>query len=69
MNEFQIGQIVFLKSAPKVKGAVVSVIESDVENRYKVFVNNQIQIYEWIVILKHQLKLFWQNNLGSFDAF
>lgn len=43
--EFEVGQIVFLKSDPAIRGAVLSIIHGDHENRYKLFVDNKTQIY------------------------
>ena len=43
--EFKPGQIVFLKSNPAVKGAVVEVKPGEVENRVKVFLNDTVQTY------------------------
>ena len=41
--EFSPGQIVFLKSNPSVRGAVVSVLPGSPENRINVFINGNIQ--------------------------
>lgn len=43
--EFEAGQIVFLKSNPSIKGAVVSVLPGNPENRFKVFVAGETQTY------------------------
>ena len=43
--EFEPGQIVFLKSNPSVKGAVVGVLPGKPENRFKVFVAGETQTY------------------------
>ena len=43
--EFEPGQIVFLKSNPEMKGAVISVIPGEPENRYDVFVDGKTQIF------------------------
>lgn len=43
--EFEAGQIVFLKSNPAIKGAIVAVLLSKPENRFKVFVNGDTQTY------------------------
>lgn len=43
--EFELGQIVSLKSNPEVKGAIVSIMPGKPENRYKVFLNGQMQTY------------------------
>lgn len=43
--EFEPGQIVFVKSNPTVKGAVISVFPADPENRFKIFAGSEIQTY------------------------
>ena len=43
--EFEPGQIVFLKSNPEIKGAVVSIMQGKPENRYNVFIDGEIQIF------------------------
>jgi SNF2 family DNA or RNA helicase len=43
--EFQPGQIVIVKSDPSVRGAVISVLLSKPENRFKVFVGGENQTY------------------------
>jgi len=43
--EFEPGQIVFLKSNPAIRGAVVSVSPGKPENRFKVFVDGETQTY------------------------
>lgn len=43
--EFKPGQIVILKSNPSIKGAVLEILSSKPENRFKVFVNGEIQTY------------------------
>jgi superfamily II DNA or RNA helicase len=43
--EFKPGQVVFLISDPTIRGAVMSVIPGEPENRLKVFVNGEIQTY------------------------
>jgi len=42
---FEPGQIVFLKSNPSIKGAVVAVLPGKPENRFKVFVAGETQTY------------------------
>ena len=44
-TEFAPGQIVSVKSDPSIKGAVVEVLSSKPENRYKVFINGGLQTY------------------------
>ena len=44
-TEFEPGQIVFLKSNPKIKGAVISIIPGKPENRYNVFIDGETQIF------------------------
>ncbi|MEK6777720.1 MAG: helicase-related protein [bacterium] len=44
-TEFEPGQIVFLKSNPTIKGAVVAVLPGKPENRFMVFVDGETQIY------------------------
>jgi len=44
-TDFEPGQIVFLKSNPATRGAVVSVIAGKPENRFKVFVDGETQTY------------------------
>lgn len=44
-TEFEPGQIVSLKTNPTMKGAVVSVLVGKPENRFKVFMDNKIQVY------------------------
>jgi len=44
-TEFEPGQIIFLKSNPTIKGAVVAVLPGKPENRFKVFVDGETQIY------------------------
>ena len=43
--EFAPGQIVFLKSDPELKGAVVAVLPGEPENRVRVFANGKVQTY------------------------
>ena len=43
--EFAPGQIVFLKSDPELKGAVVAVLPGELENRVRVFANGNVQTY------------------------
>ncbi len=43
--EFEPGQIVFLKSNPEIKGAVVSIMPGRPENRYNVFIDGNTQIF------------------------
>lgn len=43
--QFKPGQIVFLKSNPAIRGAIVSILQSAPENRYKVFVDGSTQIF------------------------
>jgi ATP-dependent helicase HepA len=43
--EFEPGQIVFVKSNPTVKGAVISVLPAEPENRFKIFAGSEIQTY------------------------
>ena len=44
-TEFSLGQMVFLKSDPSKKGAVVGVLPGQSENRVKVFVGGNTQTY------------------------
>jgi ATP-dependent helicase HepA len=44
-SKFEPGQIVFLKSNPNVRGAVISIIPSMPENLIKVFVDNEVQTF------------------------
>lgn len=43
--EFEPGQIVFVKSNPTIRGAVIAVLSGKPENRFKVFVGGVIQTY------------------------
>lgn len=43
--EFEPGQIVYLKSNPNIRGAIVTVLPGKPENRYKVFIENETQTY------------------------
>ena len=43
--EFAPGRIVFLKSDPELKGAVVAVLPGEPENRVRVFANGKVQTY------------------------
>jgi ATP-dependent helicase HepA len=43
-DDIKPGQVVFLKSKPEIKGAVVSVTSGEPENRYNVFIDGKIQI-------------------------
>jgi len=43
--EFELGQIVLLKSNPEMKGAVVSIMPSKPENRYNVFIDGESRIF------------------------
>lgn len=43
--EFQTGQIVCVRSDPSIRGAVISVMLGKPENRFKVFVGGETQIY------------------------
>ena len=44
-TEFSPGQMVALCFNPSIKGAVVTVLPGQPENRYQVFVNNEMQLY------------------------
>ncbi len=44
-SEFEPGQIVFLKSNPEIKGAVISIMQGEPENRYNVFIDGQTRIF------------------------
>ncbi|MBW2021209.1 MAG: DEAD/DEAH box helicase family protein, partial [Deltaproteobacteria bacterium] len=44
-TEFKPGQIVFLKSNPEIKGAIVSIMPGKPENRYKVFIDGETRIF------------------------
>ncbi|MBA4418469.1 MAG: helicase [Syntrophus sp. (in: bacteria)] len=43
--EFELGQIVSVKSNPTIRGAVISVLPGKPENRFKVFVDGKAQTY------------------------
>ena len=43
--EFQPGQIVHLKTNPSIRGAIVSIIPGDPENRYKVFIDDETKTF------------------------
>jgi len=43
--EFEPGQIVYVKSNPTIRGAVISVLPGKPENRFKVFVTGETQTY------------------------
>ncbi|MDZ7759485.1 MAG: Swt1 family HEPN domain-containing protein [Desulfovermiculus sp.] len=43
--ELEPGQIVFIKSSPSTRGAVVEVIPGKPENRFKIFIDGMIQIF------------------------
>ncbi len=43
--EFGLGQIVYVRSDPSIRGAVISVLPGKPENRFKVFVGGEIQTY------------------------
>jgi hypothetical protein len=43
--EFEPGQIVFLRSNPEIKGAVVSIIQGKPENRHNVFIDGETRIF------------------------
>jgi ATP-dependent helicase HepA len=43
--EFELGQIVYLKSNPEIKGAVVSIVPGKPENRYNVFIDGKTLIF------------------------
>ena len=43
--EFSPGQIVFLKSNPSTRGAIVEIISGTPEDSVKVFVNNNVQTF------------------------
>ncbi|MDP8211283.1 MAG: Swt1 family HEPN domain-containing protein, partial [Candidatus Stygibacter australis] len=44
-SEFKPGQIVHIVSDPSIKGAIVSLLTSEQENRYQVFINGEIHTY------------------------
>ena len=44
-QSFLLGQIVFLKSNPSTRGAIVEIISGKPEDSIKVFVNNQVQTF------------------------
>jgi len=44
-TEFEPGQIVVLKSNPEIKGAVVSIMPGNPENRYNVFLDGETRIF------------------------
>ena len=43
--EFEPGQVVFVKSNPAIRGAVISILPAKPENRFKVFVDGQMQTF------------------------
>lgn len=43
--EFELGQIVAIKSNPSSRGAVIAVVPSEPENRFKVFLDGQMQTF------------------------
>ena len=43
--EFEVGQIVAIKSNPSSRGAVIAVVPSEPENRFKVFLDGQMQTF------------------------
>ncbi len=45
ISAFELGQIVCLISNPSIKGAVVEIVMSKPENRYKVFIESKVQTY------------------------
>ena len=45
ITEFAPGQIVSLKSNAEIKGAVIAVLPGEPENRYQVFINNEMHLY------------------------
>jgi hypothetical protein len=45
MTEFKMGEIVFLKSNPSNRGAIVKAIPGMPEYRYLVFIDNKIETY------------------------
>jgi ribosomal protein L21E len=44
-TEFEMGQIIHLKSNPSVHGAVVGIMQGKPENRYKVYIDGATKIY------------------------
>lgn len=44
-TEFEVGNIVFVKSNPSSRGAVIAMLPSKPENRFKVFINGTTQIF------------------------
>ncbi len=44
-GEFEPGQIVFVKSNPAIRGAVIAILPAKPENRFKVFVDGQMQTF------------------------
>ena len=43
--EFEVGQIVAIKSNPSSRGAIIAVVPSERENRFKVFLDGQMQTF------------------------
>ncbi|MFH0824345.1 MAG: hypothetical protein V2B18_16455 [Pseudomonadota bacterium] len=43
--EFSVGHVVFLKSDPSIRGAIIGVLEGRPESRFKVFVDGDVRVY------------------------
>jgi ATP-dependent helicase HepA len=67
---FELGQIVFLKSNPDIRGAVVSILPGNPENRIKVFVDNTTQTYygSQLQAEDQQIEIFQFVTLDQFHA-
>ncbi|MHB9068758.1 MAG: DEAD/DEAH box helicase [Sedimentisphaerales bacterium] len=54
--EFEMGQVVFVKSNPAARGAVISILPSKPENRFKVFLDGQTQTFYASQLLAEDLR-------------
>ncbi len=63
VSEFELGQIVFLKSNPSTRGAVVGVLSGSPESRVNVFVDGKVQTF-----YTSQLQLEVQDDSRSFSC-
>lgn len=68
-GQFSVGDIVCLKSNPKRKGAILSIISQNPENRYNVFIDGRDQVfYETQLILSKEDQTLEVLSLKDFNA-
>lgn len=67
-TEYNLGEIVSLRSNPSIRGAITKIIPGETENRYEVFIDGTPQPYYASQLIKKDEKLF-EKELVSLDLF